>query len=527
MGTDNTEVHQVENNKDNNNGNGKVYLVGAGPGDSRLLTLRGQEVLQKAEVVLYDRLLDPSILPHIAPEAEKIYAGKSPGNKHYTQQKINQTLLKMAQKGRTVVRLKGGDAFVFGRGSEEVYFLGEQGIEVELVPGITSVIAAPEAAGIPLTHRGISSSFHVFSGHDPAQLELELLAGLPGTLVFLMGMRNIAKIIAGLKENGMPGSVPAAVIQQGTTAAQKTVKGRLDNIVELVREKGLSNPAVIVIGSVVEKGINSNKHQYNKRILFPRPRKSGQKLKALLTEAGIEVFHYPLLSFKGPILSTEIKQELQRIADYDWLMFSSSRGVTYFFRALQELGLDIRILAGVRIAVLGPAGARSLKKRNLNYDFMPEKYSGDSLVEEFSHRYSSSSMSKKSRSKKQTDNLKIMFPRSLRGRKEIPAFLRQQGFTVSEVGIYDTIFPKITEEQFLSHIQERKLDLLLFTSPSTVKSLARVVKPCYKYPGNIPAVCIGKVTASAAKNAGFNVIDTSQSPTTNKLFNKITNILQE
>ena len=611
-----------------NHDRGKVYLVGAGPGDGRLLTLRGRRLLNKADIVLYDRLIDPSLPALFSPQAKKIYVGKSPGEKHFTQKQINNRLLEAASRGLTVVRLKGGDPFIFGRGSEEAAFLIERGIEVEVIPGITSVTGVPEVAGIPLTRRGNSSSFHVFSGHAPSKLnyrQLVFLAEHSGTLVFVMAMKNIGSLISGLLKEGVSSSIPAAVIQQGTTAAQKMVSGKLNNLEELVTEEGLTSPALIIIGEVVplrEKGKpkkingqklkskhkhkhkqnkhgckqeqkkehnhnhinneynNQNQNQYQnqnnkplsgKRILVPRPRESGSDLKRLINEAGGEVFHYPLIEFKGPRLSKENKKMLHNAGRFDWLIFSSSRGVKYFFEAFKKLQLDIRRLSGIQIAALGPAVVRSLEKNNLFPDFIPQNFNGRSFVEEFclmagrrrklpaedeissKENRSEEDETKKTRIKASMKDIgkakedtakegktkegkigksyshkkKVLFPRSSRGRKELTALLLAKGFSVNELQLYDTEFTEIKTGPFKEHIKERPLDLLLFTSPSTVKSLARIIKPGSDYPGNIPAVCIGPVTAASAKKYGFHVVATAETPTAEKIIEKTLNILHE
>ena len=502
---------------------GSVYLVGAGPGDRRLISLRGYELLQQADIVFYDRLIDPSLPLLYSSQAEKVYVGKKPGAHRSTQEEINQCLYRAALEGNTVVRLKGGDPCVLGRGTEEAHFLREKGIKVELVPGITSAIAAAEAAEIPLTHRGISSSFHVLTGHDPDRIDFNLLVQLvqgEGTLIFMMAFRNLETILNGLQRAGLRAQYPAAFVQQGTTAAQGAVIGCLDDLLEKIQQKQLKNPAVLVVGRVAKIGkelnglIKQAPPLKGKRIFNPRPA-AQKKLDSLIEQAGGESFHFPLLEFKGPLsepgdqkLTENLQENLQ---EYSLLVFSSSRGVEYFLQYLHKEKIDLRCLNHFEIAALGPSAVNVLEEYHLYPDLIPEEYSGQGLVKMMSE------LEKRP---------PVLFPRSRKGKSSLITSLNKAGFSVTEWPIYDTIYPDLDLEAFISHIKERKIDYLLFTSPSTVESLSRIITPGEDYPGNIPAVCIGPVTADRAQKLGYNVQAAAEKHTAEGIFNTLLCLVQ-
>ncbi len=475
---------------------GKVFLVGAGPGDHRLLTYKGWEILQKADIVLYDRLVNPSLISLIPPSVEKLYVGKAPGNHSYSQAEINDLIINNADKGKTVVRLKGGDPFIFGRGGEEAVELAENNIDYEIIPGITSVIGVPSYAGIPVTHRGKSSSFHVFTGHSVDTLNFENIANLEGTLIFVMGLRNLSDITKNLLEQGVSPHKKAAVIRYGTTSDQQLVKGQLENIADRVENNHLTPPAIIVIGQVVglQEKINwfNNNSLSGKRIMVTRPYEQQQQLGRLIEKKGGEVLYYPTIKIEGPIVNDEVLNCVKSIEKYDWIFLTSPNGVKYLFEIFKKTNIDLRELSSVKFAVIGPGTRSALKNQGIIADFMPEKYTTDFLGREFINLNEL--------------NQKILLPRSNLAEKKLIKKLQENGHQPKNIYIYKTCKTEGNDENLLSHLEERSLDLITFTSPSTVSFLAEKMGVKVDKIRNIPAVCIGPVTAGAAEDYGFNVI---------------------
>ena len=349
---------------------GFVSLIGAGPGDPGLLTLRGAEALASADVVVYDYLANPALLGHAPPHAERIYVGKQSGRHTLSQDEITRLLVERAQAGQRVARLKGGDPFVFGRGGEEALGLVEAGISFEVVPGISSAVAAPAYAGIPVTHRGLASSFAVATGHeDPSKEESALdwsrLATGVDTLVFLMGVGNLSKIVDELVAHGRPVSTPVALIRWGTMPDQQIVSGTLANITERVRAAGLKPPAVTIIGSVAE--LRESLHWFedrplhDQRVLVTRTRKQASALSARLRALGAETFELATIEIAPPKKWALLDGAIAELGTYDWIVFTSINGVATFWERLELAGLDARALHGVQLAAIGPATAGELE----------------------------------------------------------------------------------------------------------------------------------------------------------------------
>ena len=366
---------------------GKVYLVGAGPGDIGLLTIKGLKCLKKAEVVVYDFHLNAQVLNYINHDAEFIYAGKRGGHHTMTQDDINAVLVQKAKEGKMICRLKGGDPFVFGRGGEEAEALSKEGIEFEVVPGVSSAIAAPAYAGIPLTHRLFSSSFAVIPGYEDAAkkestIEWSKIATGVGTLVFLMGVKNVDLIAQKLIENGRSSDTPVAVIRWGTRPDQKTIVGTLKNIAELVKEKHIKPPAVMVVGDVVKLRGSlkwyEKKPLFGHRILATREHAEGFEP---LEELGAEIIEFPTIDIVPPENYEELDESIDKITTYNWMIFTSRNGVKYFFKRFLDKDMDIRELKGIKICAIGTKTAEELKHYGLKVDLVPDEFRAEGLIQ--------------------------------------------------------------------------------------------------------------------------------------------------
>lgn len=473
---------------------GCVYLVGAGPGDYRLITYKGMELFTEADVVLYDRLVNPSLLAFIPPEVEKIYVGKARGNHTLKQEQINELLIEKASQGKVVVRLKGGDPFVFGRGGEEALILEKAGIDYQIVPGISSIIAAATYAGIPITHRDYSSSFHVFTAHNPEGLSFERMARMKGTIILVMGLKKLGAITSSLIEHGYPAQKPAVVIYYGTTSNQVVVDGTVKTIVGKVSDEQISPPVLIVIGDVVK--LRNSLQWYpprgelaGKRIMVTRPREQKDEMGRMIENLGGEVLYCPTIEIKGPLINEEIRVSFSQIERYDWIFFTSANGVRYFFEIFRSQGLDIRDISDVKFAVIGPATKKKLSEYGIIADLIPDNYSTDSMVNEFIEKETS----------------KLLLPRADIAGEEMRIRLEKAGHEVDNISIYKTIVPDIKKESFMQIFTERDVDIITFTSSSTVNYLQKILGKDIAILKDIPAACIGPVTADAARKLGFNV----------------------
>lgn len=368
---------------------GKVYLVGAGPGDIGLFTIKGLKCLKKADVVVYDFHLNAQVLNYISHGAEFIYAGKRGGHHTMTQDEINALLVRKAKEGKIICRLKGGDPFVFGRGGEEAGVLSEEGIAFEIVPGVSSSIAAPAYAGIPLTHRMYSSSFAVIPGYEDvtkqeSTIDWSKLSTGVGTLVFLMAVKNIDMIAQKLIENGRPPDTPVAVIRWGTRPDQKTIVGTLKDIADTVKERDIKPPAVMVVGDVVRLRDTlkwyEKKPMFGHRILVTREHSEGFEQ---LEELGAEIIAFPTIEVVPPVGYNELDASIDKIDIYNWLIFTSRNGVKYFFRRFFERDKDIRELKGIKICAIGTKTAEEIKKYGIKVDLIPRDFRAEGLIEAF------------------------------------------------------------------------------------------------------------------------------------------------
>ena len=496
---------------------GKTYIVGAGPGDPGLITVKGLDVLRRADVVVYDRLLNPYLLAQANSQAEWVYAGKGPKGNAMTQEEINDLLVERTREGRTVIRLKGGDPFVFGRGGEEAQALVRNGLDFEIVPGISSVVAVPAYAGIPLTHRAVASSFAVITGREDPSKEWSRvvwdgLARGADTLVVLMGAESLPETIAKLQEHGLPPATPVAVIQWGTDPRQRTVTGTLGDVVAKVREAALGAPAIIVVGEVVrlrdELRWFDNKPLFGKRILVTRSRDQAGALSSRLEQYGAQAVELPTIDIQPPKDWGPLDAAIKRFHEYQWVIFTSINPVDMLWQRLRLVGKDARAFAGVRICAIGPATAQALRARGLEPDFIPERYSSEGLLKEMGAE--------------RVRNARILVPRSDVAPEDLVAGLEEAGATVDQAAAYRTAVPEGAKQKARQLLASRQVDIATFTSSSTVQNLADLLE------GEAPALlrgvtiaCIGQVTARAAKKLGLKADIVAQESTIHGLVDEI------
>lgn len=471
---------------------GKVYLVGAGPGNPKLLTIRALECLRKADIILYDCLVSEEILNSLDTRAELLCVGKRATRHKLGQDQINQLLLKSAEEKENVVRLKGGDPFVFGRGGEEAEFLMENGIKIEIVPGVTSGIAAPIYAGIALTHRDYSSELTIVTGRgkEGALVDFSRVAKSK-TLVILMGLLDIERITRQLIMSGRFKDEPVAVIRWGSLSCQQTVVGTLCDISGKV--KNLEPPAIIVVGEVVRLREKLNWFEsrplFGKKIVITRARSQASELKERLEEYGAEVIEFPTIKI-APLHSYEkLNRTIERIREYDWIVFTSQNGVGYFFRQLFKRKKDSRELGGIKIAAIGPRTAERLREFGLVADFQPEEYVAEAIVPGLK--------------KKGVAGKKVLIPRALVAREDLVLSLRESGAEVDLAPCYQTLKEEAGKEKIEKLLKNREIDLVAFTSSSTVGNFCRSFdKPLLK---EVRAAVIGPITKKAALKAGLKV----------------------
>ena len=471
---------------------GKIILVGAGPGGKGLLTLRGLEALGEADAVVYDRLVSEEILSLIPSSAEKIDAGKSPGSHPVPQPEINRILVEKAEEGKTVVRLKGGDPFVFGRGGEELDIPAEKGIPFEVVPGVTSAVAALSEAGIPVTARGVASSFHVITGHqkgdEPLQIPFDALAKAGGTLVFLMGMGALPKLAEGLISAGMDPETPAAIVENGARPEQRKLLSTLARLPEEAAAMGLHSPAVIAVGAVCglsgRYGWREKLPLHGKKIIAGRSGSAEGKLLRLLERMGASVYDLPLI--RTDPLPGPVPPEL---LDSRWLTFSSKVGVRCFFARLLESGLDTRALSGIKIAAVGRATAAALREKGILPDLIPEQFDGEHLGKALIERT------------EPFDLITLCEPESPSG--TLREMLTAAGRTVRSLPLYRTAPLPLREPERVERMLREGVPAA-FSSGSMARSLAASL-PGMDFSG-VTAFCIGRETGKAAREAGFRTV---------------------
>lgn len=477
--------------------NGKVWLVGAGPGDLGLFTLKGKKVLEEAEVVVYDSLVGDGVLSMVPKTAELINVGKRAGHHLVPQDQINEILLEKALEGKRVVRLKGGDPFLFGRGGEELELLTEHQIPFEVVPGVTSPIAVPAYNGIPVTHRDYCSSVHIITGHKKAGQEYNInfkaLVETKGTLVFLMGVTALGDICSSLLKAGMDPDTPAAVLQQGTTAGQKKIVATVATLKEEVERKGIQTPAIIVVGGVCQVADRFAWYEhmplFGYKVLVTRPKELVSAMSAKLRRLGAEVLELPAIAI-SPVKEEEmIKEAMKKLGQYQWIVFTSPSGVRIFVDELmKKYETDIRRLGNVKIAALGSGTARELRRRGLIPDLMPEVYDGKSLGEKLAVVCEK--------------NAKVLIPRAAIGNQEIiEALSAREDLEITDLATYDTFYEKSDLIDVAREFELGRIQCAVFTSASTVKGFVSAL-PELDYT-KVKAACIGKQTKAAADAYGM------------------------
>ncbi len=441
---------------------GKVYLIGAGPGDAGLLTRRGAELLQRADVVIYDLLVNPQLLRLARENAEIISRGK---RTQFSQEQINQLLIAKAREGKTVVRLKGGDPYIFGRGGEEAEALAAAKIYFEVVPGVSSIVAAPNYAGIPLTHRDFCSSFTVFTGHENSgdaktNLRYEQIAKIPGTKIVLMGTENLDDWTKSLIAHGMSPEIPVAIVESGTQGKQKSISGTLATIAKLAAKEKISPPALTVIGDVVKLrgklNWSENRPLSGKRIVVTRARGQATEFLQKLSELGAEVLEIPAIKTVPPTRREDIVDALLELNSYDWLIFTSANGVKSFFDLFFKRFHDLRDIGGAKIAAVGPRTAATLRELHLQVDAMPEEFVGRKIAEALTKLGS-------------IENEKICLLRAEDANPDLPLALEEFGAIVDDIGVYKTVAE--TEDFFgvAKNFVEHGADWITFTSSSTLE----------------------------------------------------------
>jgi len=517
---------------------GIVYLVGAGPGDPGLITLAGLERIREADVIVYDRLVSPRLLEQAREGAELIYVGKisgAPGG--HDQAGINRVLVEKGREGKRVVRLKGGDPFVFGRGGEEAEALREAGVPFHVVPGVTSAVAVPAYAGIPVTHRGVAATFAVVTGHeDPGKGEPAIdwrgLATAVDTLVLLMGMKTLPDVIEKLIAGGRPAETPAAVIRWGTTPDQRTVVGTLADIVRRVEEAGIEPPAITVVGEVVRLRETlqwfEQRPLFGKRVLITRTRRQASTLARLLAEEGAVPVELPAIEIEPSFDDAAVGAALEALSGgaYAWAVFTSANAVDLWFSLMRKRSLDARAFGGVRVAAIGPATAEALAERGITADAVPAEYVAEGIVEALR------GVGAVREPPLLQPGDRVLVPRAEAARPELVDGLRALGAEVDEVTLYRAAVPADAPAEALAALRDGGIDIVTFTSSSTVRNLAallgddfrvilsgehagtgKVVSSRRNLGGEAAAArgprplvaCIGPITADTARELGLRV----------------------
>ncbi len=483
------------------NAPGRVSLVGAGPGDPGLITVKALECIRRADVLVYDRLVNETLLRHAGSDCELVYVGKQPDNHVMSQSEINGLLAARAKTGKYVVRLKGGDPFIFGRGGEEAEALASESIPFDVVPGVSSASAAPAYAGIPLTHRDMSSSLAIVTGHeDPSKpssaVDWAKLATATDTLIILMGVANLPDIAQLLMEHGRSHDTPVALVRWGTTSNQETLEGTLSDIARRVAETGFSAPAVIIVGDVVRLRDRLNWFDawplLGKRVLVTRSRKQASAISALLADKGAQVIELPALEVRQDQDNRNaIDAAIDRLAGYNWAVFTSVNGVECFLDALDSRDLNGSSLGHLKLAAIGPATAAALESRGLRVDLVPDEYVAETLVEHFKD--------------KNIEGQRFLLPRAVGARAVLVKGLTALGAVVDEVPAYRAELPSQAAIDARYTLINEGVDIATFASSSTVRNLAHILNGTLDSLKNSCIACIGPVTADTAKELGLRV----------------------
>ena len=502
---------------------GFVSLVGAGPGDPGLITVVGLDRIRRADVLVHDRLVAPSLINEAPDDAELIDASKSPDHHTLSQEAIGRVLVDRAGKGKFVVRLKGGDPFVFGRGGEEAEELARAGLEFEVIPGITSAIAAPAYAGIPVTHRGVASSFAVITGHeDEAKVDSSLdwsgIAHGADTLLFLMGRRSLPEIAERLIAEGRAPTTPAAAVQWGTLPKQRSVRATLATLAAAVDEAGLEAPVVIVVGPVVDLAARIDWYErqplFGKRVLVTRTRQQAGVMAQRLRTCGAEAIELPTIEIV-PVEVAPIMASISHIASgtYDWVIFTSANGVREYFRHLETIQLDARVFGSTRVAVIGSETERALQSFGIRADVVPERFVAESLVEALAEF--------------PMDGKRVLLARAAGARDVIPAVIRSRGADVDDVALYQARRPESAADEVLNRLSSGEIDVATFTSSSTVTGCLALLQGRTELLADVVVACIGPITAKAARDAGLDVAVVSDRHTVDGLVDALQEYFRE
>lgn len=476
---------------------GKVYLIGAGPGDPGLLTIKAKECIENADIVIYDYLASPFLLNYAKKEAQIIYVGKKGGDHTLSQDGINQLLVDKAKLGANIARLKGGDPFVFGRGGEEAQMLLSHGVSYEVIPGVTSAIAAPAYAGIPVTHRDHTSFVSFITGHEnpdkkETSMQWDVYAKSNATLVFLMGVKNLENITKQLVEHGKPADTPVALVRWGTTAKQQTVTGTLLTIVDKVTKAKLKSPAIIIIGHVVslrdELAWFDKRPLFGKRIVITRARAQASNLVSKLSKLGAHCIEIPTIKIAPPEDIKPLKESIENINNYDWLLFTSVNGVKFFFDTLFDMGKDVRVLGHLKFACIGPVTKEKLRNYGIISDILPETYRAESVIDTFS--------------KVDISNKKVLLPRAKKARTILPEELTKMGARITEVVAYETLLEIKEKEKIITLLKNSEIDAVTFTSSSTVSNFISLLdsKDSDKLLKDVVTASIGPITSDTARS---------------------------
>lgn len=481
---------------------GKVYLVGAGPSDAGLITVKGRQVIEQAQVIIYDALIGYGIRTLFPQQAEMISVGKRAGTHSAKQEEINRLLVEKALEGKRVVRVKGGDPFLFGRGGEELELLVTHQIPYEVVPGVTSALAVAAYAGIPVTYRGITDSVHIITGHkkqnEPLDIDFTALLKTKGTYLFLMGVSAIHEIVQGFLCAGMSPDMPAAVLQNGTNADCQNVFADLASLEDELHKRQVKTPAVIVIGEVAALGKKFSWYDQlplsKSRILITRPSARSVQMAELLYSLGAEVLQMPTIRTQIRDCEKQFLEVLSQINEYHYLVFTSPAGVDYFFELLDRLELDIRCIGTIRLAVIGSATAKALKKRGLRPALMPERYHGTALGKLLNEVVQ--------------EGEKVLILRSSMGNEQLVSEIqKKKQIEVLDFALYETVYQQDINKEMLTEVkmllETGRIEMVMFTSASTVCGFMRLLEgvDCTK----IRAVCIGQMTAEQAAGYGMQV----------------------
>ncbi|MCP4264180.1 MAG: uroporphyrinogen-III C-methyltransferase [Candidatus Brocadiaceae bacterium] len=478
-----------------------VYLVGSGPGDPGLITVKGLECIKKANVIVYDYLVNSTLLKNARKDVELIYVGKK-GNQHTMEQEdINQLLVDKAMENKIVTRMKGGDPYVFGRGGEEAIVLKENNIPFEVVPGITAAIASPAYAGIPVTHRTCTSTFGLITGHedptkDQSDVDWEKLSTGLGTLTFYMGIKNLPNIVSQLVKHGRSEDTPVAIIRWGTTTSQETVVGTLSNILE--KAKNIKAPAITIVGEVVNLRDQLNWFEtrplFSKTMIVTRSRDQASEFSEQLTELGANVLEFPTINITAPDDFSPLDNELKRLESTDWIIFTSVNGVDSFFNRIFDLDGDVRDLKGVKICSIGPATTDRIKGYHVKVDCQPPKYVAESVVEVL-------------KGVEELKGKRILMPRADIARSYLPEELQKMGAEVVDIVAYKTVIAANGDDSILDKLKSGMVDIVTFTSSSTVRNFVKIIGEdnLSTFKENVQFASIGPITTETAEELGIDI----------------------